>query len=103
VRIGFATAALALTFSELDRLRRAFGDQMAYKIANRMAVLDAADSLALVPITPPIGCHRVDGAGHFAVTISNSKSLVFRTLGAIGERRKPDLARITQIEINGVE
>src|ERR1700730_8285598 len=45
LRIGFSTAALARTFSEFDQLRRAFGDEMAYKLANRMAVLDAADTL----------------------------------------------------------
>lgn len=102
MRIGFSTAALARTFSEFDRLRRAFGDEMAYKLANRMAVLDAADTLALVPSLPPIGCRQLDGDARFGVMVAKTHRLVFCAIGANARKRTIDLARVTEIEIEGV-
>jgi hypothetical protein len=102
LRIGFSTAALARTFSEFDRLRRAFGDEMAYKLANRMAVLDAADTLALVPSLPPIGCRQLDGDARFGVMVAKTHRLVFCAIGANARKRTIDLARVTEIEIEGV-
>src|SRR5713226_5201664 len=69
-------------FSEFDLMTRAFGAAVAYKLANRLALLSAADNLALVPSSPPIGCRPLDGEGsRFAVAVSAKLRLVFNAVG----------------------
>jgi hypothetical protein len=102
VRIAFASAASARMFSELRLLTDAFGPEVAYKLANRLSLLSAADNLALVPTSPPIGCRTLDGEGtRFAVSVSENLRLVFMADGADGSAA--GLSKITAIEIGGVE
>lgn len=102
MRIGFASGASARVFSEFELMKRAFGVELAYKLANRLALLSAVQHLALVPTTPPIGCRPLDsGDGRFAVSVSAQTALVFRALGP--SARAGSLAKITAIEIEGVE
>jgi hypothetical protein len=90
-------------FGEFELMTRAFGAEVAYKLANRLALLSAADNLALVPTSPPIGCRPLDGAGtRFVVEVSPKHLLVFSALGT-GASRATELAKITAIEIRGVE
>ena len=103
MRIGFASAASARMFSEFALMAHAFGPEVAYKLANRLALLSAADNLALVPTTPPISCRPLDGEGsRFAVSVSPKHRLVFAALGS-GGAKTAVLAKITVIEVKGVE
>jgi hypothetical protein len=103
VRIGFLSAEAARTFSEFELMTRAFGAEVAYKLANRLALLSAAGNLALVPTTPPIALRPLDGeAAGFAVTICPAMRLAFTALDAAAARQRA-LAKITEIEIRGVE
>jgi hypothetical protein len=89
-------------FGEFALMERAFGAEVAYKLANRLALLSAADTLALVPTTPPIKRRLLNRDGRFAVSVSAKLELVFRPLsGDAGEAR--DLRGITAIQIEGVE
>jgi hypothetical protein len=102
VRIGFASAASARMFSEFDLLTRAFGLEVAYKVANRLALLSAADSLALVPTSPPIECRPLDGAdSRFSVSVSETLRLVFSPLS--GGTGRAGLTKVTAIEIAGLQ
>jgi len=103
VRIGFASAAAARTFSEFELMTRAFGAEVAYKLANRLALLSAANNLALVPTSPPIALRPLNGeAAGFTVAVSAKLRLVFTALDG-GPVRAPTLAKITAIEIKGIE
>jgi len=103
VQIGFANAASARLFSELEEMRRAFGPELAYKIANRLALLSAAGNLALVPTSLPIGCRPLDGGGtRFSVSITSTQRLAFRALNG-GGGRGGSLEQTTAIEVRGVE
>ena len=101
MRLGFATAASARMFSEFELMVRAFGPAMAYKLANRLALLSAADNLALVPTLPPIDCRPLDsGRSGFSVSVSGAWRLAFRPLDGGSARH---LAKITAIQIVDVE
>ena len=105
--VWFPTAALALTYNQLGRLRRVFSADMAYKISSRLAVLSAADNLSLVPSAPPIGL-RAFGTSRmrFGVAVSDTHYLIFLPVLAHarqGTHPGTELSRITAIEIQGVE
>jgi hypothetical protein len=103
VRIGFASAAAARTFSEFELMTRAFGGEVAYKLTNRLALLSAADNLSLVPTSPPVGCRALDGEGtRFAVSLPPKHWLVFSAL-VTAPSRTADLSKIVAIEIKHVE
>jgi hypothetical protein len=106
VEVGFPNAALALTFNEFARLERMFSLDVACRIANRLAVLSAADNLALVPSAPPVGLRVFRSKVRFGVVVSETQYLMFVPLLARathGALRTVDLSRITAIEIQGVE
>lgn len=89
-------------FSEFALMERAFGSEVAYKLANRLALLSAADSLALVPTTPPINFRALNRDGRFAVSVSPKLQLVFRPVDGAAARAG-DLQRTTEITIVGVQ
>lgn len=102
MRIGFRDGASARLFSEFALMTRAFGPEVAYKLANRLALLSAADSLALVPTTPPIERRTLGPDGRFAVSVSPKFDLMFHRIDG-GSGRAENLRRVTAIEIDGVE
>lgn len=71
---------LRKTFNSEAELKKAYGADMARKIAMRMAVLRAAATLSLVPATPPDRCHQLTGDrdGQFAVDLVHPRRLVFQ-------------------------
>ena len=77
--IAFRTNRLRRTFDGADALQRAYGARTARVIMQRMAVLRAARSLALVPTTPPERRHQLvgDRDEQFAVDIVHPYRLVF--------------------------
>ena len=77
--IAFRTRKLEKAFNAEDALRKTYGTRIARVIMLRMAVLRAARSLALVPITPPDRRHQLTGKrdGQFAVDHVHPYRLVF--------------------------
>jgi len=77
--IAFKTRKLEKTFNAAATLQKTFGEREAKVIMMRMAVLKAARSLALVPITPPDRRHQLSGDRHeqFAVDLVHPHRLVF--------------------------
>lgn len=104
--ISFANRRLRRQLENDKEMRKAFGDR-SRAIRRRLAVLQAARTLAEVPVAPPERRHQLSGewAGHFAVDIARNWRLVFRPKhdplpllpdGGI------DLDRVTAIEIVGI-
>ena len=77
--IAFRTRKLAKIFNSAHALQKAYGKRMTRVIMNRLAVLKAAPSLALVPTTPPDRRHQLHGDRdeHFAVDLVHPWRLVF--------------------------
>jgi len=98
VLIGFSSLELQNVFDHYDQLEHRFGPELAETIANRMAVLDGAIHLGLVPATPPIALRMIDrSSARFSVSLGESRALLFR---AMPRRRPPvELAAIQEIEI----
>jgi toxin HigB-1 len=85
-----------------------YGPDNARLIMRRMSVLNAAPTLAEVPVTPPERRHELKGdrVGQFAVDVKQPYRLVFVPVGdpvPLREDGGYDLARITAIEILAVE
>jgi len=78
VDLTFKSAKLEREFGDEKRLKRAYGDQAGH-IMRRLAVLEAATNLAVVPTARPERCHLMTGdrAGHFAVDLKQPYRLVF--------------------------
>ena len=76
--IIFKGNKLKKTFNEEATLRKEYG-QRANFIMARLAVLQAAANLALVPRTPPERRHQLTGerGGQFAVEVGRQSRLVF--------------------------
>jgi hypothetical protein len=98
LHIGFSSAELQDVIDHYDQLEARFGSKLAETIMNRMAVLDGANHLGLIPTTPPIALQMIDRSSvRFSVRLGGSHSLLFY---AIPRRRPPvDLAAIQEIEI----
>lgn len=77
--IAFRTRKLEKTFNSASELRKAYGPRIAKAIMNRLAVLGAAHTLALVPTTPPDRRHQLQGNRdeQFAVDLVHPHRLVF--------------------------
>ena len=77
--VAFRTRKLERTFNSADALQKAYGERMAKMIKIRLAVLDAARTLALVPTTPPDRRHQLRGDRdeQFAVDLVHPRRLVF--------------------------
>ena len=106
--IRFRTAKLQKIFNEEKRLNREYGNQMARKIMMRMAVLEAAEDLSLVPREPPPRCHQLtaDRRGQFAVDLEQPYRLIFEPANKPLPRLEDggiDLTRVTEIEIIEVD
>ena len=77
--IAFRTLKLEKTFNSADALQKAYGKRMARTIKIRLAVLNTAPTLALVPTTPPDRRHQLRGDRdeQFAVDLVHPRRLVF--------------------------
>ena len=77
--IAFRTRKIEKTFNSADALKRVCGARMARVIMTRLAVLQAARNLALVPTSRPERAHRLHGDrdGQYAVDLVHPHRLVF--------------------------
>lgn len=78
VDIFFKSNKLAKVLNDGARLKKEYGENARF-IKNRLAVLQAAVSLAVVSTTPPERRHLLTGsyAGHYAVDLQHPHRIVF--------------------------
>lgn len=79
MEIAFRTRKLARIFNSVNALRRQYGDRMARTIMTRLAVLQEARTLSMVPTLPPNRRHQLHGdrAGQYAVDLTHPYRLIF--------------------------
>lgn len=104
VEIHFKTAKLQKTCNAAAALRKAYGGENASRVQRRLAVLEAAPSLADVPNVPPERCHLLTGdrAGCFAVDIKHPFRIVFAPTTQPPPRKADggiDLRKVTSVTI----
>ena len=80
MHITFSTHKLEKIFNTEKALTRNFGDRMKDVILNRMAVLQVASNLALVPTTRPERMHQLTEnlKDQFAVDLVHPYRLIFK-------------------------
>jgi len=108
VEISFETRKLAKVFNTKKELDREYGTELSKTITKRLSLMEAANCLNEVPITPPFRRHELkhNRKGQFAVDLVHPHRLVFKPnhnplpVRADGGL---DLRRITAITILGVE
>ena len=78
--ITFQTRKLEKTFNSAKTLQKKYGYRMAKTIMNRLAVLNAARTLELVPETPPDRRHQLRGERdkQYAVDLVHPYRLIFK-------------------------
>jgi hypothetical protein len=105
VKICFPNSATEADFSELRRLERRFGADVAVRIATRIGVLMAARHLADVPTKPPIRLRAFDTqTGQFTVDLGGSKRLRLGALKAYAQKNGRVVCEtVERIEVLGVD
>lgn len=95
VEISFKTAKLAKVCNSRALLLRTYGRDNGHRIALRLTVLAAAESLRDVAGTPPERCHALKGdlAGCFAVDVLQPYRIVFTPTDPALAARGPRLSR----------
>jgi len=80
VDISFKSRKLQKIFNSENELIRVYGSNMAKKIKNRIALLEAAENLEDVPTTAPCRRHELgqNRKGQFAADLEHPYRLVFR-------------------------
>ena len=106
--ISFKNSKLAKIFNSEKELVKAYGQANARKITMRVTVLEAADTLADVPVTPPTRRHELKGdrKGQYAVDVKQPYRLIFEPVTNPGRGRKGssvDLGSVTAIRIIAIE
>ena len=103
MNIAFRTRKLEKTFNSAGELQKAYGARMAKAIMNRLAVLKAARTLALVPTTAPDRRHQLRGDRdeQFAVDLVHPRRLVFEPNHALPRKDDGgiDVDQVTAITI----
>jgi toxin HigB-1 len=107
MELEFASAKLRKRCETRREAVRAWGDECAGKLFQRLAELEDAESLAIVAKLPGARCHELKGdrAGEFAVDLKHPKRLVFRPAGdsrAFMDGNTVMLDRVTSIVIEEV-
>ena len=80
MNIAFANARIRRTFNSTRRLTRKYGQKVATKIVERLAILEEARNLADIPHGPPMFRHQLehDRKGQFAIRLTESDRLIFK-------------------------
>ncbi len=78
--IAFRTRRLERIFNSEKEIQRTYGDRMARTIKLRLAVVEAADTLAETADRPALRLHQLIGerTGQFAVDLVHPRRLVFK-------------------------
>lgn len=102
--IAFRNRRLGRTFNSERELQRQYGARMARIIQSRLAVLEAADTLAEAGERPALRLHQLSGrrANQFAVDLVHPQRLVFTPNHdpmPLKDDEGIDTARVTAITI----
>ena len=105
--IAFRTRKLEKAFNTAAGLRRTYGARMSGTIETRVAFLEAAGNLSLVPTVPPCRRHQLAGDRdeRFAVDLVHPYRLVFEPDHDPIPRKADggiDVERVTAIEVTEV-
>jgi len=108
MEVSFQTRRLAKTLNSEREVTRKFGAEIGRAIMRRLAVLEAANCLDDVPVTPPIRRHELsqDRKGQFAVDLVHPHRLIFQPDHNPLPRKKDggfNLKKISAITIIEVE
>ena len=108
MEISFKSRKLQKIFNREKGLNRVYGSNMAKKVKNRIALLDAAENLEDVPTISSCRCHELgqNRKGQFTVDLEHPYRLVFRPNHNPLPRKADgglDLRKITNIMILEVE
>lgn len=79
MRIAFRKSKLQKVCSSMREMEKAYGKDIARKLAQRLAELGAADTLADLSHLPPARCHALtaDRLGQFSVDLAHPYRLLF--------------------------
>ena len=79
MRLVFRKSKLRKTCSSMREMEKAYGKNIARKLAQRLAELGAADTLADMSHLPPARCHALTGdrLGQFSVDLAHPYRLLF--------------------------
>ena len=102
--IAFRIRSLVRMFNSRDELAKAHGDRLAKKIMMRLETLRTAQTLAMVPATPPVRRHQLSGKRkeQYAVDLDRNRRLVFKPAHEpipYNDDGGIDLGRVTAITI----
>ena len=80
MEISFETKKLAKVFNSEKEIIREYGSKLGKCIMRRLAVLEAANNLIEIPVTPPFRRHELgqNRKGQIAVDLEHPFRLVFK-------------------------
>jgi plasmid maintenance system killer protein len=78
VELGFGSQHEADTYSDVQHLRRVYGDITGQKIWLRLSQIDAAANLARLSRLPQVRCRQLasDHRGHYSLAIDELRRLI---------------------------
>lgn len=105
MKVGFRDARVQGLFNDHAGLEARYGSEIAAKVATRMALLVAANNLAVLPRQSPVGFQAVSNApGHFTMDLGDNHRLRFVACDGGKPPQKPgELHHVEEIEVIGVE
>jgi len=106
--ISFKDNKLAKIFNSEKALVKAYGRANARKIMMRMTLLEGAETLADVPVTPPTRLHELKGKrkGQYAIDVQQPYRLILEPVTSRDRRvnkASTDLGAVTAIRIIAIE
>jgi proteic killer suppression protein len=103
--ISFKDSKLAKIFNSEKTLVKAYGQANARKIMRRMTLLEAAETLADVPVTPPTRRHELKGKrkGQYAIDVQQPYRLIIEPVTSRSKKASADLGAVTAIRIIAIE
>jgi len=106
--ISFKDNKLAKIFNSEKALVKAYGQANARKIMRRMTLLEAAETLADVPATPPTRRHELKGKrkGQYAIDVQQPHRLIIEPVTSPdrrGKKASTNLGAVTAISIIAIE
>lgn len=106
--ISFKDKKLAKTCNSERALIRAYGKANARKIMMRLALLENAETLSDVPVTPPTRRHELKGnrTGQYAIDVQQPYRLIVEPANRpkqASKKRGADIGAVTAIKIIAIE
>jgi proteic killer suppression protein len=106
--ISFKDSKLAKICNSEKALIRAYGKANARKIMRRLALLEGAETLSDVPVTPPTRRHELKGRrrGQYAIDVQQPYRLIVEPANSPKQQNKKggtNIGAVTAIRIIAIE